>query len=370
MHNDGIPEDLLAKLNSASAQAENARSGMNDMASELSGRNEMMSSLRGRRPRREEQEEFDAFNNIDIPIEEEIQKRPERTGSSQRVEEDFDRPLKESRGGPWGRIRENVEENIRFDEPSIEEPNMQAPNVEREPRRSRSRDIEDMPNEFLDDEEAESSSGPLSIDRPQEPRRRPAMDDDDEDFKPKKRKKVDGESILSKIKLKPKYIAIIIGVVVFFALGAFLDKTQNDSNNELLQDVDMDAMSGNTSGSASESDYAEESEGVAESESSQQVTTIEGGTSVERGELYNDTTVEYSKDVYGDEIAVSKFLEIRGGSCIPKFMGYSSVLGKEIEFQVSPSTYNKYLNGVKINIEYRSVQKDGVTYVTDIKIVQ
>ena len=30
--------------------------------------------------------------------------------------------------------------------------------------------------------------------------------------------------------------------------------------------------------------------------------------------------------------------------------------------------YNKYLNGVKINITYRALEKDGITYVTDIQI--
>ena len=49
------------------------------------------------------------------------------------------------------------------------------------------------------------------------------MDEDDEEFVPRKRSKKAGGSILDQIHLQPKYVAIIVAIIAFFAIGAFLD---------------------------------------------------------------------------------------------------------------------------------------------------
>lgn len=216
---------------------------------------------------------------------------------------------------------------------------------------------------FLGEEDDREDEGPINIDRPREPRRRPVLDDED-DFAPRRRTRADGESFLSRIKIQPKYIAIIAGIIAFFILGKVLDSTSGDNQYSSIEYTEEGKSEEEVNDSGSEIEYEDDT-----TESSNQYQGSIGGTSIERGEVVNDLTIKYSKEYFADEISVSKFMEFRGGSCIPKIMGYSEILGREIEFQVSPKEYNSYLNGVRIKIEYRTVEYNGVLYVTDIKIV-
>ena len=162
------------------------------------------------------------------------------------------------------------------------------------------------------------------------------------------------------------------GVVFVFLLISwqiFLEG-KGGSTGTTLSDSEIVYQDGQVVEVPVEEESSEEVEDTGESqEYVTEETTGVSGTTVERGVIINDTELAFSKDWYDDSISINKFIEFRGGSCIPKIMGYSSVLGKEIEFNVSASEYNKYLNGAKINIQYRAVENEGVTYVTDIKIV-
>lgn len=334
-----IDDDLFSKLNDLSndMKAEEERRSRADEA------NLDESDLGERRSRRSSREEgfsaFDDAQNISSDLDKDF-------GMDLDIEIEEDEPPNR---------RRNRED---FDEPKPRRRDVSHEDFE-EPRRNRSRDWEDdmdIPNDFSDED-----TGPISLDQPQKSgRRRPMMDEDDEEFVPRKRSKKTGGSLLDKIHLQPKYVAIIVAIIAFFAIGAFLDSGSKDSEGEdSIELKNTETIVSDVSGDTSETEEQEPQES-----SSQGL----GGTTVERGELLNDTSVSFSKEVYDDTIAVSKFLEFRGASCIPKFMGYSDVLEREIEFQVSAEDYNKYLNGVKINITYRALEKDGITYVTDIKI--
>lgn len=357
-----IDDELMSRLNAANQQMSesNAKRAMEE-AIASNGRTQ---GIKRQRKAPEVDDSFDAFDDSalesldesdDIQLEESElsnRRRPRRDEfeSPRRrsmQEEEFESPRRRPR-------REEEEFEAPRRRPRREEESEEVPNR----RRPRQEEPElDVPDDFsLDDEE---DSGPISLDRPQKTgRRRPMMDEDDEEFVPRKRSKKSVGGILSKIHLQPKYVAIIIAVVAFFIIGSFLDsKSSDDETMAQLDDVENSI------------EMVTSDKGVSENESTE--TSEVGGsaaTTVERGELLNDTSVSYSKEVYDDEIAVSKFLEFRGASCIPKFMGYSDVLQREIEFQVSAEDYNKYLNGVKINVTYRALEKDGITYVTDIKI--
>lgn len=335
-----IDDDLFSKLNDLSndMKAEEERRSRVDADSGLD-----RPDLGERRNRRSQGEEgFSAFD--DAP------------NISSDLDPDFgmDLDIEIEEDEPPSRRRSRVD----FDEPKPRRRTASQEDFE-EPRPDRSIDWEDdtdIPNDFSDED-----TGPISLDQPQKSgRRRPMMDEDDEEFVPRKRSKKAGGSILDKIHLQPKYVAIIVAVIAFFAIGAFLDSGSKDSEGEdSIELKNTETIVSDVSGDTSETEEQEPLEGSSQ---------VLGGTTVERGELLNDTSVSFSKEVYDDTIAVSKFLEFRGASCIPKFMGYSDVLQREIEFQVSAEDYNKYLNGVKINITYRALEKDGITYVTDIKI--
>lgn len=353
---NNIPPDLMDKLNKAS---EKAKVDMNRR--ELETESEYPEMRRRRRREREllndlksrdsdMNEEFDAFNMEDSSNEEEERRVPRRIKYDDYPDVDSE-------------IRE-MEIN--------ESPMPNENNLKRDNSRN-SRDLmdslsknNDLSKDFLSDgDEDEGNRSPMSIDRPSTPRRRPSMDDeDDEDYIPRKRKKNLDSSFLSNLNLKPKYVAVIVGVIAFFVIGSILDKKQKNSDSDLMKTL-------NSNSSVELTETSEKDNQQDTSNNYTQSTYVDvGETTVDRGTIYNDTTISYSKELYEDEIAVSKFLEFRGASCIPKFMGYSEVLEREIEFQVSPDDYNRYLNGVKINIVYRALEKDGITYVTDIKIRQ
>lgn len=343
-----IDDELMSRLNAANQQMSesNAKRAMEEAIET----DERTRGIRRQRRSREVDDSFDVFDDSALEsLDESDDIQLEESELSNRR-----RPRRDEFESPRRRSMQEEEFEAPRRRPRREEEPEEIPNR----RRPRQEEPElDVPDDFsLDDEE---DSGPISLDRPQKTgRRRPMMDEDDEEFVPKKRSKKSVGGILSKIHLQPKYVAIIIAVIAFFIIGSFLDsKSSDDETMAQLDDVENSIEMVTSDKSISEDESTE--------------TSAVGGsaaTTVERGELLNDTSVSYSKEVYDDEIAVSKFLEFRGASCIPKFMGYSDVLQREIEFQVSAEDYNKYLNGVKINITYRALEKDGITYVTDIKI--
>lgn len=288
--------------------------------------------------------------------------------------------------------REQERERLR-PEPQRRQENLYDGVLDRDERRARNLEQGrlDNRNEFLDspnEYDYDDRKGPLNIDRQERPapneqqsgrRRRPVLDDgpeerrtsvlDDGDIDEGGRGGFQLPGFLSNIRLSPKVIAILAVVVVVFVVGAFLDKKQgstenkeqlNSSNNQVVEEQEKQEEQSNNS----------DSEDSNKSNSAEKYKTSVAEETVERGILSNDTVVKFSEDVYTDEIAISKFLEFRGASCIPKFVGYSEILEREIEFQVSASDYNKYLNGVKIGVEYRAIERDNITYVTDIKIIK
>lgn len=331
-----MDDDLFSKLNDLSndMKAEEERRSRADEDAGLDRPD--LGERRGRRNSREEG--FSAFDDAPNDLEQDF-------GMDLDIEIEEDEPP-------------NIRRQIDFDEPKPRRRTVSQEDFAdtRQSRGSNWEDDTDIPNDFSDED-----TGPISLDQPQKSgRRRPMMDEDDEEFVPRKRSKKTGGSILDKIHLQPKYVAIIVAIIAFFAIGAFLDSGSKDSEGEdSIELKNTETIVSDVSGNTTETE-----EEVQQESSSQSL----GGTTVERGELLNDTSVSFSKEVYDDTIAVSKFLEFRGASCIPKFVGYSDVLQREIEFQVSAEDYNNYLNGVKINITYRALEKDGITYVTDIKI--
>ena len=91
--------------------------------------------------------------------------------------------------------------------------------------------------------------------------------------------------------------------------------------------------------------------------------------SIDRGFQASVTSMELKSDeVYDDTIDINKFIEIRGGVVIPKFKGVADHLGKEIEFVVDMSQYNKYVNGVKLSITYSAILVNGELYVTNVQL--
>ena len=245
-------------------------------------------------------------------------------------------------------------------------------------RGGQSMPVMERPQEEDDYDLGDFSDGPVNLGQEQPSGRRPIMEDDDDEYVPRRRRTRSSDSdgnggLFSKIKIPPKYIAIGVGILVFILLGSFLEG-KGGSTGTTLGDSEIVYQDGQVVEVPVEETVEEASSGeVEDTGESQEYVTEEttgvSGATVERGVIINDTELAFSKDWYDDSISINKFIEFRGGSCIPKIMGYSSVLGKEIEFNVSASEYNKYLNGAKINIQYRAVENEGVTYVTDIKIV-
>lgn len=213
--------------------------------------------------------------------------------------------------------------------------------------------------ERLDDDmdledENDNSYNPRSLDSPVSSKRRPIMDDEDDDEEIVKGKSKLHEFIRN-IKIQPKYIAIIVGLIAFFIVGSFLDDGSDTTGS------DLNDITGISSG---EEDIKEsQSEGTGGQTGYDSI-----GEPIERGYVDNSTQMEYSKDTYDEEVTITKFIEYRGASAIPKFMAHSGILNNDIEFVVSPQTYNKFMNGAKVIIEYRSVIVNDYTYVTDIKI--
>lgn len=343
---------------------------LDDICAELSGITEEMARSDENRKRIDEELESNASEELglsrerrrrDIRREEiESRRRPSRD-----IEEGFD-AFEGSSSPDLVNIPDEFDGEIEIEEEKDESPRMESRRRESPNRRVNPDDFDEPRRRPKYSEEDDS----ISIDRPQRSRRRPMMEEDEEEFVPRKRRKVNSGSILEKIHLQPKYVAIIVAVIAFFGIGAFLDNKTGGKGSEVSQEVvpsSQENVESTDSGSSAFEQSGNESEET-DNEEYIESSGSSGSSTVERGELYNDTKVSFSKEVYDDSISVSKFLEFRGASCIPKFVGYSDVLEREIEFQVTPDEYNSYLNGVRIDVTYRALEKDGITYVTDIKI--
>lgn len=287
---------------------------------------------------------------------EEVPRRPGR-----RVEEPEDE-YEEVPRRPRRRIEEpddEYEETPRSPRPRVQEPEDDYEETPRRPgpsvgpgRPSRGERI-DGNMDLEDEDEDDNSSNPRSLDSPVANKRRPIMDDDDdEDDEEVVKGKSKLPGFLKNIKIQPKYIAIIVGLIAFFIVGNILDDGSDTTGS------DLNAVTGVSSSE----------EEVQESETGGQTGYDSVGEPIERGYVDNSTQMEYSKDVYTEELTITKFIEYRGASAIPKFMAHSDILNNDIEFVVSPQTYNKFMNGARITVEYRSVIVNDYTYVTDIKI--
>ena len=371
--------------------SENAR----DLMSRLNSVEEAGASEERRRRRGFEMSEVSEDRRREVEEERKRERDMEREMRRREREQEDERRYETERGMEREmrrQEREQERERLR-PEPQRRQENLYDGVLDRDERRARNLEQGrlDNRNEFLDspnEYDYDDRRGPLNIDRQERPapneqqsgrRRRPVLDDgpeerrtsvlDDGDIDEGGRGGFQLPGFLSNIHLSPKVIAILAVVVVVFVVGAFLDKKQgstenkeqlNSSNNQVVEEQEKQEEQSNDS----------DSEDSNKSNSAEKYKTSVAEETVERGILSNDTVVKFSEDVYTDEIAISKFLEFRGASCIPKFVGYSEILEREIEFQVSASDYNKYLNGVKIGVEYRAIERDNITYVTDIKIIK